>query len=199
MIEWWNALPIDQQIYWGIGLLSTSVTTIQMVLLLLGMGGDALDIDLPDDLPDDISDLPDGDGSSGVGVFSSQTIFAFLTGFGWGGVAATAVAIPSPIAVFIAFGAGGVTMTAMYFLLVGMLSLEDKGNLDYGAVVGSLADVYVTIPGSLEHGKGQIQVVVSGRLTNAEASTEHLEAIKTGRQVRVVKQTGPSSFLVEPA
>jgi hypothetical protein len=192
MLEWWNALPLDQQIYWAIGLLSTTVTTIQMVLLLLGMGGDALDLDLPED-------MPDGDSSSGVGIFSSQTIFAFLTGFGWGGVAATGVGIPTPIAVFIAFGAGGVTMTAMYFLLVGMLSLEDKGNLDYGAVVGSLADVYVTIPGSLEHGKGQIQVVVSGRLTNADASTEHLEPIKTGRQVRVIKQTGPTSFLVEPA
>jgi hypothetical protein len=87
-------------------------------------------------------------------------------------------------------------MVLMYFMLVGLLSLQSKGNLDYATAIGRTGEVYVTIP-SARSGRGQVQVMVSGRLTTVEAETAHPEPLKTGQSVRIIDRIGESDFLVE--
>ena len=41
MMDWWNALALDLQIFYGIGILSTLLLVIQLVMTMMGADGDA--------------------------------------------------------------------------------------------------------------------------------------------------------------
>ena len=187
MTDWWSALPLELQVFYVIGITALLVTVVQTTLTLIGIGGDALDIEI---------DLPEDGHSTGIGLFSVQTISAFFLGFGWGGVVALEMGWNLFIAVVIAFNLGGLLMAAMYFLLVGLLSLQARGNRDYGTAVGATAEVYVTIPAN-RGGNGQIQVLISGRVTTADAMTDDETDLKPGQHVKVIDLVGKSDYLVE--
>ena len=184
MTDWWSGLALELQVFYVIGITALLVTVIQTTLTLIGIGGEVVDIEI---------DLPEDGHSSGIGLFSVQTISAFFLGFGWGGVVGLEMGWNLFIAVFIAFNLGGMLMAGMYFIL---LSLQASGNRDYATAIGDTAEVYVTIP-ARRGGSGQVQVIVSGRVTTAEAQTDEEEDLKPGQHVRVVKLIGKSDFLVE--
>ncbi len=194
MSEWWSSLPLELQVFYAIGIVALVFTVIQTSLTLIGLGGDSVDLQV--DVPDGV-DMDTGGHSTGIGLFSTQTIAAFLLGFGWGGVICLKMGLNLIISVIIAFNIGGLLMFLMYFMLVGLLSLQSRGNLDYATAVGRTAEVYVTIPAA-RSGRGQIQVMISGRLTTAEAETAAGADIKPGHSVRVLERIGNSDFLVEP-
>lgn len=191
MIEWWNSLPLELAIFYGIGIIALLVVVVQMLMTLFGFDTDGIDggfdVDFGDGYPS----------SSGIGLFSSQTLAAFFLAFGWMGVAliqgGSSVFISTLIAAIFGFGA----MLAMFFLIRKMLKLQSKGNLDYSSAVGEEATVYVTLPGNNEDGGGQIQVMIQGRLTVASARKVDEGILQPGQRVRVVGTNSPSSFLVE--
>lgn len=191
MIEWWNSLPFELAVFYGIGIIALLVVVIQMLMTLLGFDTDGIDggfdVDFGDGYPS----------SSGIGLFSSQTLAAFFLAFGWMGVAliqgGSSVFISTLIAAIFGFGA----MLAMFFLIRKMLKLQSKGNLDYSSAIGEEGTVYVTLPGNNEDGGGQIQVMIQGRLTVASARKVDEGMLKPGQRVRVVGTNSPSSFLVE--
>jgi membrane protein implicated in regulation of membrane protease activity len=182
MIDWWNSLQLVQQIFYGIGIVALVVT-------LLGIGGDAMGVDF------DVSST-DADHSSGLGIFSMQTISAFFLAFGWTGAVALDSALPLTLTVGIAFVAGVVLMFFIYKMIRMVLRLQSKGNLDYSNAIGQIATVYVTIPGNNDDG-GQIQVNIQDRLTTASARKQTAGAIKTGQQVKITGMLDQSSFIVE--
>lgn len=188
MTEWWSGLSLELQVFYTIGITAFLVTAIQTLLTLVGLGGEAADLEF---------DLPEDGHSTGIGLFSVQTISAFFLGFGWAGAIALELDLHILVAVFIAFNAGGILMAAMYFMLVGLLSLQSSGNLNYTTAVDSTAEVYVTIP-SNRQGNGKIQVMVGGRLITADAETDAPSAINPGQNVRVTGLIGKTQFLVEP-
>jgi len=188
MIEWFNQLPLEYQIYYGIGIFALMVVAIQMVMTLVGFDHDGgFDVD--------VGDIDHG---SGIGLFSSQTLGAFFLAFGWVGVAALKGGVSSVFAGTIAFACGIGAMFAMLYILRGMLSLQSQGNLDYTSAIGEEGTVYVTIPGSDEDGGGQIQINIQGRLTTASARKLTPGSLKPGQRVRVTAVNGSSSFVVEP-
>ncbi len=191
MIDWWNALSVDLKIFYGIGLTALVVTVIQMLLTLIGLGGDTVDVDLE-------FDGPDANHTSGIGLFSSQTIAAFFLGFGWVGGMARTAGLNLLSAALIALVIGVALMFVMLFMLRALLSLQSNGNLNYATAIGSEATVYVTIPGSNQDGGGQIQVQIQGRLTTAEARKVTAGSIAPGTKVRIVATAGPTSFVIEP-
>lgn len=189
MIDWFNHLTLEYQIFYGIGILALAVVAVQMLMTLIGFDHDGgFDVD-----------IGDMDHGSGVGLFSSQTLGAFFLAFGWVGVAAlkngASVFLSSAIA--IAFGLAA--MVAMLVLLRSMLKLQAKGNLDYSSVIGQEGTVYVTIPGGDADGGGQIQINIQGRYTTASARKESPGELKPGQRVRVTGVNGPASFIVEAA
>ena len=190
MIDWWNTLTLIQQIFYGIGIVSLAITVIQLLLTLLGLGGDSLDMDFD-------AELGDSDHSSGLGIFSVQTISAFFMAFGWSGVVGINSGAPVFMTLIFAFICGVAVMFAMYFLIRGVLKLQAKGNLEYDTAVGKVATVYVTIPGNNEDGGGQIQVTIQDRLRTASARKESPGAVKPGQQVKITGMFTETSFLVE--
>lgn len=191
MIEWWSSLSLELKIFYGIGIVALLVVTIQMLMTLFGFDTDGLDggfdVDFGDGYPS----------SSGIGLFSTQTLAAFFLAFGWTGVAllkgGTSVFVSALIAAIFGFGA----MLGMFYMIRKMLKLQSKGNLDYSSAIGEEATVYVTVPGDNQDGGGQIQVMIQGRLTVASARRVDQGALKPGQRVRVVGTNSPSSFLVE--
>ena len=191
MIEWWNSLPLELAVFYGIGIIALLVVVIQMLMTLFGFDTDGIDggfdVDFGDGYPS----------SSGIGLFSSQTLAAFFLAFGWMGVAliqgGSSVFVSTLIAAIFGFGA----MLAMFFLIRKMLKLQSKGNLDSSSAIGEEGTVYVTLPGNNEDGGGQIQVMIQGRLTVASARKVGEGVLKPGQRVRVVGTNSPSSFLVE--
>ena len=74
MIDWWDSLQLERQIFYGIGIVS-------LLLLLLQLGLSIIGAEL------DHFDLPgSGEHGSGASVLSIRTVTAFFTGFGWVGV-----------------------------------------------------------------------------------------------------------------
>ncbi|MGD7653129.1 MAG: NfeD family protein [Verrucomicrobiales bacterium] len=188
--DWWNALSFELQMFYGIALLASGLVVVQLLLAILGFDSDGLDgaIDF---------DTGDFDHGSGIGIFSTQTLAAFFLGFGWSGVAAVQAGLSTLPAVLVAFIVGVVSMSAMFFMLRGLLRLQAKGNLNYESAIGKEGTVYVTIPGSDKDG-GQIQVTFQGRFTTASARKVSPGEMKPGERVRVTGTYGGTSFLVEP-
>ncbi len=187
MADWWNQLSLELQIFYGIGIISLFFTLVQTTLTLIGIGAESADFDM------DIGDTQHG---TGIGLFSTQTIAAFFLGFGWGGVLCLKIGLHPLVAVFLAFNLGGILMAMMYFLLVGMLSLQSKGNMDYSTAIGAIGEVYVTIPAK-RSGRGKIQVMIGGRLMTADAETDSPASLRPGQNIRVVERIGHTDFLVK--
>ena len=186
MITWWNSLSFDLQIFWAIGVVSLAITVIQLLLSLLGIGGEAIDFDL---------DAPDS--SSGAGIFSSQTLSAFFLGFGWVGaiVRNAGVGLMLSIAIAVVLGIG--VMALMYFMIRLLLQLQSKGNLVYSNAVGREATVYVTLPGNDEDGGGQIQLMNQSRLLVAGARKASPGPAKPGEKVRITGMFADTIYQVE--
>ena len=191
IIEWWSGLSLELKIFYGIGLVALMIVIIQLLMTLIGFDTDGIeagfDVDIGDGYPS----------STGIGLFSSQTLAAFFLAFGWMGAALLESGFSIFVSTLIASVFGFATMVAMFFLIRKMLKLQSKGNLDYTSAIGEEATVYVTIPGSNEDGGGQVQVMVQGRLIVASARKVDKGALKPGQRVRIVDTNSPSSFLVE--
>ena len=46
MISWWTSLSTDLQIFWAIGIVFLVITVLQLLLSLLGIGGEVADFDV---------------------------------------------------------------------------------------------------------------------------------------------------------
>lgn len=189
MIEWFNSLPFELMFFYAIGILSLLVVMVHLVLALFGFGADGADGAFD-------PSIGDVDHGGGVGFFSSQTIAAFLTAFGWVGVVGIKRGLDVVYAVVLAMACGFISMYVMYAMLRSLMRLQAKGNLDYRNAIGQEAVVYVTIPGSDQDG-GQIEVTIQGRMRTAAARSVAPGVLKNGQRVRVVGMLGPTSFVVE--
>lgn len=189
MNEWWHSLLLEQQIFYGIGLISLFVLICQVTMLMLGIGGDALDVDF--------SDVPDGDHGSGLGLFSLNTITAFFLGFGWTGVLAINSGLGLSISVVLALIVGLAVMFALYFLLINLVRLQHNGTLNYANAIGQTATVYSSIPAD-NTASGQVEVLIQSRSVIAEARQHSTQILKPGDKVLVKELVGRSTFVVEP-
>jgi hypothetical protein len=190
MSEWWDALQLEQQIYWTTAIVASVVIGAQTLMMLIGDASelaDAGDVDM---------EGPEGH-PSGLHLISSRTLVAFLVGFGWTGVIrATEGGDPALTAV-------GATLVGLLFaaVIVYMMrflhSLKYSGTLDYANAIGEIGKVYLPIPPELG-GPGRIEVLVQGRLRVVEALTRHDTRLENRVRVRVVDKLDDTTLLVEP-
>jgi membrane protein implicated in regulation of membrane protease activity len=190
MTDWWHALTPELKVFYGIGLISLMVVVVQMLMTLVGFDTDGLDggFDM---------DIGEVDASTGIGLFSSQTLGAFFLGFGWMGAAAISNGASVMVGVLLAALCGVGAMFAMFYMIKSLLRLQSRGNLDYSTVIGQEGTVYVTLPGNDQDGGGQIQILIQGRLTTARARKISEGSVPPGQRVRVTAINGPASFVVE--
>lgn len=182
---WWQSLNLELQIFYGIGIAALVALALQFAMLLFGGLDDAAD------------GMEVGEHGSGLGLFSFRGITAFFLGFGWTGVIALKAGLSLATAIALGLLCGTVLMFAIFLLMRSMMRLQSSGTLDYANAVGEVATVYVTLPGEGRAG-GQVEVMIQGRLTVAEALQKGSAAIAPGTKVKVVETLGRSTLVVEP-
>ncbi len=189
MMEWFQALPTDLQIYWGLALVGSVVLGIQTLLMMFGMSDDMHvgDVDMS----------PAGAHPAGLSLLSVRTVAAFFSGFGWTGIALSKAGLPFVVVLVGAFAVGGGLMLIIVWLMRTLTRLDSSGTLDYRNAVGQVATVCLPVPANLG-GNGQIEVMVQGRLTVTQACTRHLDAIPNHTKVKVTEQFDPTTLIVEP-
>ncbi|MFT3990902.1 MAG: hypothetical protein QM680_05780 [Luteolibacter sp.] len=180
---WWNSLNLELQVFYGIGLIALMVLLLQLLFSVFGGMDDSYDFD--------------GDHASGLSFFSIRGVTAFFVGFGWCG----AIMLKEGHGMFAAITSGSALgfslMLAIFLLMRSMLRFQSSGTLDYRNAIGEIGTVYVTIPPGQQSG-GQIEVLFQGRLTIADALTQHPEPLRPGTKIKVVDKIGHSTLLVAP-
>lgn len=220
MFEWWDGLSTLTKVFYYVAIPSTTVLLIQSIMTIIGIGmsSDAdMDFDADADMDFEVEpemefeieeefgmDL-DGDGTedfealSGVADFRFITIrgiIAFLTMFGWVGVALSTAGVHMLLSLLGATIAGLISMFLIALMFYGISKLQSSGNIDYRTAIGKEAIVYIPIPGNRD-GFGKIQITLAERLIEVSAVTEDAEMIGTGKSVRIIDMLNATTFVVE--
>lgn len=185
----------DASVYFAMGLVSTIVFLIRMVMMMfIGVDSDY--------------DVAGGDFDGDVGghhvdstgsfqVFSMLSITAFFMGAGWMGYACRAEwdlhSVPSAI---LAALFGGAMMMLASTALYQMRKLNESGGYVAKHCIGATATVYLTIPPKGQ-GNGQVTVTVDGRrkTMNARSTGDGIAAFTS---VTVIDVDDDETLVVEP-
>ncbi len=195
-----------------------TVLVVQFVMALIGLGGDAFDIDVSGDVGHDFSgdfhgdmdgdfqgethpldhlDIPDDHVSSTwlFGIISLRTVVAALAFFGLAGLWAKSTGASAPSVLLVAVAAGAAAMMGVYWMMRGMRKLQADGSVRIQRSVGRHGNVYLRIPGN-RSGSGKIQFNLQNRTMEYSAITSGPE-LPTGAKVVVVGVVNPTTLEVQ--
>lgn len=212
MAQWWELLSVMQQIAFVVACATTLFMLGQIVMMLIGFGESDVDVDVSD-VDVSVGGVADVDGALGgtdVGVdteaegvhlfgfkiFTIRSIIAFFSIGSW--VAFTVgYVLDWPWALLIGIVAGLAAGLLMAYIMNALLKLQSSGNIEIGNSVGSVAEVYLTVPAG-RSGAGKINLTLQERFVELGAQTDCEEAIETGAKVKVVAKIDDENVLVEP-
>lgn len=158
----------------------------QLVLQLLGLGGDH-DVDAHADVDVDHGDLhgeagTEGHGNVFAGVLSFKALSAFAGVFGLVGLTIWD-SLGQAARISAAAGAGVASMFLVAWTMRGLARLNASGTVNVRNAVGTRATVYLRIPGQCK-GRGKVTVEIQGRSMEFPAITDG-DTLETGMQVTV--------------
>lgn len=196
---WWDGLFTLQQVTFILACAASVILVIQLILMLFGLGDDAdfdadttLDVDSGEDIFND-GDITD---ASGLRLVSFRTVIAFIAVGGW--ITYTMnffLAWYWSLLIGIVAGCGAAVGVA--YLLKAILKFQSEGTRQMKYAVGSVAEVYLTVPAN-RNGSGKIHVIVQETLTEVEAVTDSDAPIPTGSRCVVKAVVTEQLVLVEP-
>lgn len=201
MTEWWNALGSAGQVFACIAIPSTLILIIQMILTLIGLGGDDADADIADTDSDGGIEIDDGDGidtdilDGGLRVFTLRGLIAFFSVTGWVGTICCENELNLALSILISFASGVVAMVVIALLMKWLFSLQYDGTEDIRDALGVSGTVYIRIPPS-RTGKGKINAIVQGKLCERDAVTDEETVINYGEEITVVGISGEETLIV---
>lgn len=182
---------------------ATVIMILQTVMIFIGMAGHS-DVDMPDDNGIDGvfgSDSPDTVdmhvGDSGLRIFTVRGIVAFFAVGGWAGLSALSLSGSAAAAIITAFIAGSLALLLVAWFFRWAASLNENGSLQMENAVGKVGEVYIKIPANMS-GTGKVNVIIQGRLTEAEAMTDSDRPLKYGEPVEVVGMAVGNVLKVRP-
>lgn len=189
MVEWYNGLSTFEQIYFWIAIVASIFLIVQIILLCFSSFGGDTDLDGDGEIDVDID--------SGVSLFTTKSLTAFLSIGGWAGLL-TCSAVESNLqwlSIIVALVAGGAAWAGVYFALRGIAKMQCNGALQTEKLVGKRATVYVSIP-QKRSGRGKITLEAQGKFTELDAVTdgdrisvdEVVEIVATQNECTVVKK-----------
>ncbi len=199
MMEWWNALPLIEQVFYIIAIPSTLILLLQTILLLFGVGG-GHDADYDTDTGADVdagaeTDHDHGaDHVAGLRLLTVRGIVAFLAVCGWVGVALTDLGVSAVPTTIAALAGGFAAMLVVALVLRWSLKLQSSGNLNLHNAVGLTGEVYVAIP---QGGKGKVTLVVQDRFLELDAVCPQ-QALRDGERIRVTEVLENNTLVVAP-
>ena len=208
MTAWWLALGTVGQVFACIAIPATVILIIQMILTLIGMGGDNMDADADTDgadgfdgvdtdiddggVPDD-ADLDIADG--GLRVFTLRGLIAFFSVTGWVGTVCCEFDLNLPITILISIASGLLAMFAIAAIMKWLLKLQYDGTEDIKDALGVSGTVYMRIPPA-RSGKGKVNVIVQGKLCEKEAVTDDETVINRDEEITVIGISGGETLIV---
>ncbi len=151
-----------------------TVLVFQFVLTMIGLGGEAMDLDISADMDADLDfdgDIDHGhvDSTWLFGVISFRTIVAALAFFGLAGLAADEAGTAPLYTILIAVLSGLGAMYGVYWIYRAMSSLRSDGTVRIGRALGAEATAYTTIPAE-NSASGKIQINLQSQLPTPDTS-----------------------------
>lgn len=165
------------------------------LVLQLGLGQLGGDMD-----GDGIADMDMDDPGAEAKLLSTQTLAAFMVGFGWIGlVCFRAVELSFFVSVLAGVGAGVGVGYMIYQITRSMMKLQSDANLSLSRTVGMTAPVYIAIP-PRDEGSGRIMLVYNNGQHELNARQMGDEAIFANTTVKIVSADEAGGVvIVEPA
>lgn len=210
MTEWWIALGSAGQVFACIAIPATVMLLIQMVLTLIGLGGDEMGSDAEADTADsDIgdSDIGDSEGSilegdadhdiadGGLRVFTLRGFIAFFSVMGWTGTVCSGMDLYLPVTIAISAAAGLGAMFLIAAIMKWLLGLQYDGTENIKDALGVSGTVYMRIPPA-RSGKGKISAIIQGKLCEKYAVTDEETVINCDEEVTVIGISGEETLIV---
>lgn len=196
-----------------------TILIVQFVLSLVGIGGHALDIDVPHDIGHGFGGDFHGDTGGGFHadhpgdpaahqgeqagqhdsiwlfkVLSFRAVVAALAFFGLAGLAAESAEAETSTTLFVAIAAGAVAVAAVYWMMRGLQELRADGTVHIQRAPGRHGTVYLRIPGE-NSGSGKIQINLQNRTVEYSAVTSGPELL-TGTKIVVLGVINPTTLEV---
>ena len=212
---WWGSLDIFTQALYCVAIPSTLILVIQSVLIIIGLGDGAPDINVSDtsglDMPGcdcagcDITDAMDASGSTDVvnpadagalHLFTFQGIVTFLCVFAWAGILTYMGCGLIPVALIVGFVLGAAAMFGVAKIIQLMGKLAESGNIVAKKYLGETGTVYIPIPANGK-GTGKVNIALGERYVEFEAITEEGIELKSGESVRVTDIRSETLLVVE--
>ena len=122
---------------------------------------------------------------------------AFFAVGGWAGLSALSLSGSAAAAIITAFIAGSLALLMVAWFFKWAASLNENGTLQMESAVGKVGEVYITVPPEMS-GTGKVNVIIQGRMTEAEAMTDCDRPLKYGEPVEVVGMAVGNVFKVRP-
>lgn len=184
MVDWWSELSLLEQFFYVIGFVSLFTGFILATLTVLGLDGIIAPIE-----------SETGRIRRRIHFFSIHTVAAFMLGFGWGGIVCLKVGLHPVVVMLLSLCLGMILMVLMFFLMVSIFGFHSRNRLDLSLAVGSVAEVYSTIPAK-RSGSGIIHISLGDESVTASAETNAITSFKPGDKVRIIERTAKARFLV---
>ncbi len=195
MAEWWNALGSAGQVFACIAIPATVMLLIQMVLTILGLSNDA-DTDIETEVDDADEALHDRDiADGGLRLFTLRGFIAFFSVLGWVGTICCGEGLALPLSIVISAASGFLAMFVIAALMKWLIGLQYDGTENINEALGASGTVYIRIPPS-RSGKGKINVIIQGKLSEKNAVTDEETMISYGEEVTVVGISGEETLIV---
>jgi len=191
--SWWEAMTGLQQVFSFMAIPATVILLIQIVMLLIGLGGEQ-DMDADGEIDDGSADGYEHDG---LKLITVRGLVAFFAVGGWLGIAMIDAGLHPAVASLIALIGGFGALLLVAAILKWASRLQDDGNVNYDNAVGMTGEVYIAVPPNFT-GKGKINVTVQNRYIEADAVSGHTEPLKHGAAVKIVGLSDPNTFLIKP-
>lgn len=205
MTDWWEALGSAGQVFACIAIPATVMLLIQMVLTLIGLGGDDADADADgiDDGIDDGIEIDDADEAfqrgdvfdGGLRLFTMRGLIAFFSVMGWVGTICCGNELNLSLSILISVASGFLAMTVIALLMKWLLSLQYDGTENIRDALGVSGTVYLRIPPA-RTGKGKINAIIQGKLCEKYAVTDEETMINADEEVTVVGISGEETLIV---
>ena len=189
-------------------LVGGAVMIIQFALTLIGLGGEAFDVDTDFDVDVDVDVDTDFDADAAghgdhvdsswlFGVISFRTVVAAVAFFGLAGMAGQSAGVGEFQSLGIAVLAGLVAMYGVYWMILSLKKLRSEGTARVQRSLGRHGTVYTTIPAE-QSGTGKIQINLQNRTMEYLAMTSG-HALSPGAKVVVTDVITANTVAVEPA
>ena len=202
MKEWFMTDPLRAALL-CVAVPATVIMILQTVMIFIGMAGHS-DVDMPDDngidgvFGNDSPDAPDVHMSdSGLRIFTVRGMVAFFAVGGWAGLSALSLSGSPSAAIITSLIAGTLALLLVAWFFKWAASLNENGTLQMDSAVGKVGEVYITVPPDMT-GTGKVNVIIQGRLTEAEAMTECSRPLKYGEPVEVIGMAVGNTLMVKP-